>query len=70
VFGPYLDKSGRDLKEGGATVLKHTEGNILGLGHVGLVLGGIKGLIATHYYDGKDNGKSKITFWRLKFKKG
>jgi arabinan endo-1,5-alpha-L-arabinosidase len=65
-----LDKEGRDLKAGGGTIVKRTDGNIIGPGHVGIVNGGPKGLISTHFYDGKDGGKAKITFWNLKFKKG
>lgn len=70
IFGPYLDKEGRDLTAGGGTIVKRSESNILGPGHVGIVNGGPKGLIGTHYYDATDKGISKIIFWNLKFKKG
>lgn len=70
IFGPYLDKTGKDLNFGGASILKRTEGDILGPGHVGLVFNGTNDLISTHYYDAKDEGKPKIIFWKLKFKKG
>ncbi len=70
IFGPYLDKEGRDLNAGGGSIVKRSEGNILGPGHVATVFGGPKGLISTHFYDGAEKGTMKITFWNLKFKKG
>jgi arabinan endo-1,5-alpha-L-arabinosidase len=70
IFGPYLDKEGRDLNAGGASIVKRSEGNTLGPGHVGYVFGAKKGLVSTHFYDAADKGISKITFWNLKFKRG
>jgi arabinan endo-1,5-alpha-L-arabinosidase len=61
VTGPYVDKDGRKLIDGGGTVVKSTSGNQIGPGGQSVS----DGYIAYHYYDRADNGSSKLAIRQL-----
>ncbi len=69
-LGPFLDKEGKDLKLGGGTVLLRSKGRFLGPGHLGLLRENHSLTTSIHYYDAQDEGKSKLGFVQLTFKKG
>ena len=56
VEGPYLDKKGKSMREGGGTLLVATEGTRIGPGHCAVLRDGGKDYLAYHYYDGARNG--------------
>jgi arabinan endo-1,5-alpha-L-arabinosidase len=60
VTGPYLDRDGVDMKDGGGTVFLDGGGRLLGPGHVGIGSDGAGDVVTYHYYDGDDDGISKL----------
>jgi len=64
--GPFLDRGGLDLMNGGGTILLSTHGNIYGPGGQS-VLGGTQPVLVYHYYDGTANGAPKLGLNNLKF---
>jgi arabinan endo-1,5-alpha-L-arabinosidase len=56
VAGPYLDKDGKAMMDGGGAPLLATEGSRIGPGHCAVLHDGRKDYLAYHYYDGTHNG--------------
>ncbi|HEY0811963.1 MAG TPA: arabinan endo-1,5-alpha-L-arabinosidase [Pseudonocardia sp.] len=56
VTGPYVDRDGHDLMNGGGTTLLASSGNQIGPG--GESIAG--GVLAYHYYDAKANGAARL----------
>jgi arabinan endo-1,5-alpha-L-arabinosidase len=56
VTGPYVDRDGHDLMNGGGTTLLASNGNQIGPG--GESIAG--GVLAYHYYDAKANGAARL----------
>ena len=56
-FGPYLDKEGKDMLEGGGSLFFESKNNQIGPGHSGIRIDK-KGryYLSYHYYDRKRNG--------------
>ncbi|MHB1023233.1 MAG: family 43 glycosylhydrolase [Acidobacteriaceae bacterium] len=54
--GPYLDRGGLDLMQGGGTILLSAHGNINGPGGQSLFTDGTQPILVYHYYDGNNNG--------------
>ncbi|MET0357776.1 MAG: family 43 glycosylhydrolase [Cellvibrio sp.] len=65
ITGPYLDKSGVDMKNGGGTVFESSDSNYAGSGGQSVA----NGVIARHRY-GKSNGASILFISDLKFSSG
>lgn len=64
ITGPYRDKSGKDMREGGGTVLDSGNSRWIGPGHQD-VYG--TSVIARHAYDATDNGAPKLLISDLKW---
>jgi arabinan endo-1,5-alpha-L-arabinosidase len=60
ITGPYTDKSGKDMMTGAAEQLLATSGRYIGPGGGTAWRDGDTYLYAFHYYDGDDNGNSKL----------
>jgi arabinan endo-1,5-alpha-L-arabinosidase len=60
VTGPYLDKEGKDLKDGGGTQVLGTDGNFIGPGHAGIVTKDGKEYMSMHFYDETRRGASTL----------
>lgn len=58
--GPYLDKSGKDLYQGGGTTVLSTSGNYIGPGCLGYYKEDITEWITYHYYDGDKGGQATL----------
>lgn len=63
--GPYLDRQGRPLAEGGGILFLGREDRFIGPGHAGILRWlewGVRPryLFTFHYYDGEDLGKAKL----------
>jgi arabinan endo-1,5-alpha-L-arabinosidase len=52
ITGPYLDKDGKDMLQGGGSELLGTDGAFIGPGHPGILKEGDKYWMSMHYYDG------------------
>jgi arabinan endo-1,5-alpha-L-arabinosidase len=60
VTGPYLDRDGRDMREGGGTPVLASEPPMIGPGHAGIVHANGREWFSFHYYDGLDDGRPKL----------
>jgi arabinan endo-1,5-alpha-L-arabinosidase len=63
--GPYIDKEGHDMAEGGGSLFLETQGRFIGPGHAGIFAytdskGQRRHVFTYHFYDGRDNGKPKM----------
>src|SRR5450755_208963 len=65
--GPYLDRGGIDLMQGGGTILLSAHGNINGPGGQSVFTDGIQPTLVYHYYDGNNNGAPTLGTNRLGF---
>lgn len=65
VTGPYLDKQGKSLFNGGGTVLLEGNDNWYGLGHNSVYSFGQKDYMFFHAYDAHDKGKPKLRILSL-----
>ena len=71
--GPYLDRGGVDLRDGGGTILLSAHGNIVGPGGQSVFTDvgpdGSQSLptLVYHYYDGSNNGTPTLGINRLGF---
>jgi arabinan endo-1,5-alpha-L-arabinosidase len=61
VTGPYVDKDGRKLLEGGGSLLRKSTGNQVGPGGQSVS----EEIIAYHYYDAKAKGAPKLGLKRV-----
>lgn len=58
--GPFVDKNGIDLNNGGGTTVLAKTGKYIGPGHFGLLRENGNNFVSIHYYDGEDNGNAKL----------
>lgn len=65
VTGPYLDRAGVDLREGGGTLVLETVGDAIGPGHAGLLEHQGQPLLSYHYYAGDERGRSRLGINRM-----
>jgi arabinan endo-1,5-alpha-L-arabinosidase len=70
ITGPYVDKNGTDMRNGGGTVALGTSGKYIGPGHVGLLRENGSNFVSMHYYDGNDNGNAKLDVANMGFSGG
>ncbi len=57
IAGPYVDRDGRKLLEGGGTVLLESEGPFIGPGHPGITAIDGREWFSCHFYDATQNGR-------------
>ena len=60
IFGPYLDKEGLPLLEGGGSVFLDADERYIGPGHVGIVRIDDMDIVTYHFYDAEDEGRAKV----------
>jgi arabinan endo-1,5-alpha-L-arabinosidase len=58
--GPYLDKSGKDLMQGGGTPFHETKDSMIGPGHAAIVTKDGREFVSFHYYDGRRSGAKTL----------
>jgi arabinan endo-1,5-alpha-L-arabinosidase len=56
ITGPYLDRDGKDLMNGGGSLVAATDGAFVGPGHAGLLCESDRCWMSMHFYDGSNNG--------------
>lgn len=54
--GPYEDRDGVNMMEGGATLILETKTHVRGPGHCAVLQDGPKDYLVHHFYDARDNG--------------
>jgi arabinan endo-1,5-alpha-L-arabinosidase len=69
VTGPYVDRDGKPMLEGGGTLLLGTEGRYIGPGHCSVWPEKDRVLLAYHFYDRDRNGLPTLQVRRLDFDK-
>jgi arabinan endo-1,5-alpha-L-arabinosidase len=62
IEGPYLDRDGKDMLEGGGSLVLATTGRFIGPGGQEAVKTSKGEMLAYHYYDGADGGAAKLQF--------
>jgi arabinan endo-1,5-alpha-L-arabinosidase len=60
VEGPYRDRDGKDMREGGGSLLQASSGRFIGPGGQEPVKTSTGDWLAYHYYDGGDGGAAKL----------
>lgn len=60
VTGPYLDRDGKPMAEGGGTLLLATTGHFIGPGGQEVLRTAQGEMLAYHYYDGDNLGAAKL----------
>jgi arabinan endo-1,5-alpha-L-arabinosidase len=60
ITGPYLDREGRPLMNGGGTLVLGTEGPFIGPGHAGIFAEGGREWFTCHFYDGTRRGRPNL----------
>lgn len=69
--GPYLDKDGKDMAEGGGSLFLKTDGRFIGPGHAGISeLEEGKYCLTFHFYDGEENGVPTLGIRELIWENG
>ncbi len=62
IEGPYRDRDGKDMAEGGGSLMLATTGRFIGPGGQEAVKTSRGDWLAFHYYDGDDAGAAKLQF--------
>jgi arabinan endo-1,5-alpha-L-arabinosidase len=70
VEGPYLDREGKPMLQGGGTQLTFSEGTRVGPGHCAVLRDGGHEYLTTHYYDGARNGLPTLQVCPLTWDRG
>jgi arabinan endo-1,5-alpha-L-arabinosidase len=74
VEGPYIDREGRKMKDGGGTVVLHADqdatGRFKGPGHVDILQDGDIEHIVYHAYDSQNGGRPTLRIQRLDWQDG
>jgi arabinan endo-1,5-alpha-L-arabinosidase len=65
ITGPYFDKEGKDLLQGGGSPLLATEGPFIGPGHAGILKEGNEYWLSMHFYDGTRRGAGTLAIRHL-----
>ncbi len=70
ISGPYKDKEGADMKEGGGSLFLATDGRFIGPGHASIFVEKGKEMLVHHYYDKDRRGRSDLRMLPLEWKDG
>jgi len=71
VTGPYLDRDGKRLVDGGGSVFLKSNGRFIGPGHIGILDDGKdSGWFSFHYYDADTEGRSRLGLGKMDWSDG
>jgi arabinan endo-1,5-alpha-L-arabinosidase len=70
ITGPYLDKNGDDLKDGGGSAVLATRGRFIGPGHASIFVEKGRQQLVHHYYDRERRGRSDLRMLPLEWRDG
>jgi arabinan endo-1,5-alpha-L-arabinosidase len=65
VTGPYLDRKGSDLEDGGGSKFLMSTGRFIGPGHMGILKDGDTVWFSYHYYDAATSGRSRLAVGKM-----
>jgi arabinan endo-1,5-alpha-L-arabinosidase len=65
VTGPYVDRDGKDMVDGGGSPFLATAGRLIGPGHIGILSARATELFTYHYYDPQARGRSRLAVGKL-----
>ena len=66
-MGPYMDKNGKGMMQGGGKLVANTKDFVIGPGHTGIYTKNGKEFLTFHYYDERREGNSWIAERRLRW---
>jgi arabinan endo-1,5-alpha-L-arabinosidase len=67
ITGPYVDRQGRDMLQGGGNVFLASKGKRIGPGHAGILKENNKEFVSYHYYDGENAGRARLEIAPLRW---
>jgi arabinan endo-1,5-alpha-L-arabinosidase len=67
ITGPYLDKEGKDLLQGGGSLFLGTQGNVIGPGHAAIYQEGESNWLSFHFYDATHGGAATLAVRQLRW---
>jgi arabinan endo-1,5-alpha-L-arabinosidase len=70
ITGPYLDRDGKKLTEGGGTPFLRTQGRFIGPGHIAILPDGANTRFSYHYYDADRRGRSHLALGKIDWTDG
>jgi arabinan endo-1,5-alpha-L-arabinosidase len=72
ITGPYLDREGNNLADGGGSVFLHSQGRFIGPGHIGIVIDDNRKAtrFSYHYYDAATRGRSRLAVGKIDWSSG
>lgn len=72
IAGPYLDRDGKDLADGGGSSFLVSNGRFIGPGHIGIVDDGTNSVthFSYHYYDAATRGRSRLAIAKIDWSGG
>jgi arabinan endo-1,5-alpha-L-arabinosidase len=65
ITGPYFDRNGNELVNGGGSLFLETAGRFVGPGHIGIFNDGGTNWFSYHYYDAETHGRSRLALGQL-----
>ena len=70
ITGPYVDREGRCLADGGGSPFLRSHGRFIGPGHIGILNTGGTTWFSYHFYDAAAGGRSRLALGRLDWADG
>jgi arabinan endo-1,5-alpha-L-arabinosidase len=70
ITGPYLDRAGKNLADGGGSPFLHSSGRFIGPGHIGILNEDGATWFSYHYYDAATKGRSRLALGRIDWSDG
>lgn len=67
ITGPYLDKEGVDMLQGGGSLFLGRQGPFIGPGHAGILTVGGRDWLSCHFYDGTRDGARTLAILPLRW---
>ncbi|MGA4644244.1 arabinan endo-1,5-alpha-L-arabinosidase [Limisphaera sp. 4302-co] len=67
VTGPYLDREGRDLRQGGGSLFLGSSGRFIGPGHAAFFEADGRWWVSYHFYDANQGGRSALDILPLEW---
>lgn len=67
ITGPYVDRDGRAMLDGGGTELLASQGSMRGPGHNAVLQDQDRDWLVHHYYDAEDRGRSRLRIAPLRW---